>query len=62
MKTKKLYKAPKVNKVQLSINNAILSVCHTSPTTLRPKDSFSTCALNPGCYSGPGGPLPSTEG
>lgn len=58
MNSKKSYEAPKVTKVHLSIENAILSVCHISPTTYRARDSvFGGCNVNPGCYSGPGGPV-----
>lgn len=50
---KKAYSAPQVVKVNLAVKNAILAVCHTSPTAT-PRVGGSTCNITPGCFSGPG--------
>ncbi len=51
---KKVYKAPQVKKVKLVIKNAILAVCHTSPTYTPGDPSTTPCNITPGCFSGPG--------
>lgn len=53
MHTKKNYEAPKVQKVQLVIKNAVLGVCHASPN-LTPLNLG--CGQTPatGCWEGPG--------
>lgn len=54
MVTKKNYEAPKVQKVQLVIKNAVLGVCHASPN-LTPINLG--CGVHPAvaCWEGPGG-------
>lgn len=54
MVTKKKYEAPKVQKVQLVIENAVLGVCHASPN-LTPINLG--CGVHPAaaCWEGPGG-------
>ena len=53
------YRAPEVRKVKLQVKNAILAVCHTSPTqTPRGPGSLpgaTPCNITPGCFTGPGG-------
>lgn len=53
MKEKKIYQAPKIQRVQLVIKNAVLGTCHASPN-LTPQ--FMGCGQSPaiGCWDGPG--------
>ena len=50
--TKKTYEAPEVRRVNLVVKNAVLAVCHTSPT-LQPKNVPvpGPCAIITGCYT-----------
>ena len=47
---KKPYQKPTIQKVRLSIKDAILATCHSSPN-LTPKDP--DCAVATGCYQPP---------
>jgi hypothetical protein len=47
---KKLYEAPKIQKVKLSIKDSIMANCHSSPN-LTPKDP--DCYIAVGCFNPP---------
>jgi hypothetical protein len=52
---KKNYQAPKVERVQLKVSNAILADCHSSPN-MQPANAGGIpgpCLMSTGCYTPP---------
>jgi len=49
---KKRYEAPVVQKIKLSVGEAILATCHSSPN-LTPKIGIAPCSIDAGCFTPP---------
>ena len=49
--SKKPYAAPQLKQVRLEIKNAILAVCHQSPTVMDPQIGPTPCSPATGCYN-----------
>ncbi len=53
MNEKKYYQAPKIQRIQLVIKNAVLGTCHASPN-LTPENLGCGIDPAPACWQGPG--------